>query len=121
MKTINKLIQKGIDGSINRKWIDQYCETNNITFPELINKIALLIAHKFDNGELSFEKADKAINCFWGIVYLDISENPPEKNVPEPFLSIYDAFDEGEYDHGDNEDPVTKYTVQQIRIILKNA
>ena len=121
MKTLNKLILEGIDGSINHKSIDQFCEEKNISFSELTNKLALLIAKKFDNGDLSFEKADKALNCIWGIIIEDISENLPVKSIPRPFFSIYEAFHEGEYDHGDIDDPDNKFTLPMIKKILKNA
>jgi hypothetical protein len=39
----------------------------------------------------------------------------------QPAWSIYLAFDDGEYDHGDGRDPVDSFTRPQIRNILNDA
>jgi hypothetical protein len=88
-----------------------------IELPELYNRIALIVADRFDNGTLSYEDGDSIMNAVFGMM---IDGDKPMESV-ERAWSIYLAFDEGEYDHGGSADPVESFTKPQIHHILDDA
>jgi hypothetical protein len=82
---------------------------------ELYDRIAMFLAEGFHRSELGFEFCDSIKNDLHGVITLADEERP------ELFWSVYLAFDEGEYYHGNNpeEDPVEAYTRPQIADILQ--
>ncbi len=102
---------------MNRADAESFCSAEGIELTELYNRIALIVADRFDNGTLSYEDGDGIMNASFGMM---IDGDKPMESV-EPAWSIYLAFDEGEYDHGGNTDPVESFTKPQIRNILNDA
>jgi hypothetical protein len=81
---------------------------------QLYDQIALFLARGFQASELSFAFCDAVINDLHGII------TSADEHRPEFFWSVYLAFDEGEYYHGNNreEDPVEVYTRPMISRVL---
>ena len=121
MKNLNLFIDQGIAGRIEFDTVQTYCEQNQISEGEFYNHLAVLIVKKFSTGDLSFEKADRAINSLMALVIQVNAENISTFEFPEPMYSIYDTFDSGEFDQGDKANPVEKFTIPAIKEILKNA
>lgn len=100
-----------------------YCEQSGLTPEAFCNKFSMLVAKGFASREFSYEFCDDAMNFLWGF----ITTPPvfcPDRNIPEPAFSIYQAFDEGEYHHaGDARevDPVDKYTRPMVNQILRES
>ncbi len=81
--------------------------------------MALAIAKRFDANTMSYDHADSAMNAIYGMMIEDAVQYGDGFMLPEPAFSVYIAFDEGEYDHDDGEDPVEKYTKPRIAEIVK--
>ena len=82
---------------------------------DLYDQISLKLARGFADGELDFTFCDAVVNhIHWGIA-LSGGERP------DLFLSVFLAFDHGEYYHDNNreEDPEEVYTRPMIEQILK--
>ena len=102
---------------MNRADAESFCAAENIELTDLYNRIALIVAKRFDNGTLSYEDGDGVMNAIFGML---IDGEKPMDSV-EPAWSIYLAFDEGEYYHGGSIDPVESFTRPQISNILNDA
>ena len=83
--------------------------------------MALIIAKRFYANTMPYDAADSAMNAIYGMMIEDAAQYGDGFVLPEPAFSIYIAFDEGEYDHGNGEDPVEKYTKPRIAEIVKDA
>jgi hypothetical protein len=70
---------------------------------------------------MSFDDADAAMNAIDTEMTEDAIRAGEGYKFPEPAFSIYEAFDAGEYDHGDGADPVEKYTRPALATILRKA
>lgn len=83
--------------------------------------MALRIAEEFHCGFLSYDEGDEAMNKIYGQMIEDFAKVGAGFEFPEPALSIYEAFDAGEYAHEDDgEDPVIKCTQPLISEILNS-
>ncbi len=116
---IEEILQKSIAENLSLNDFEKFSIEQGVKVEESFNKLSLLIAKKFNDGEMSYEDGDFAMNSVWPIM-LDYSM---KNDIPlvEPCYEIYCAFDAGEFDHGDGADPVEKYTVPAIRAVLENA
>jgi hypothetical protein len=120
MNALELIIQQATTGRINRADAEAACAATGIEMTELYNRIALIIAQRFDAGTLSYEDSDGAMNAILSLMTDDAVNGHPAPYV-EPAWSIYLAFDEGEYFHGGSSDPVETFTRPQIRQILDDA
>ena len=120
MKSSEQLIEQAIKGSICRKDVESLCVTRSVEIGELYNEIALLVAKRFHSGAMSYEDADAAMNAIFAMMVDDAANGKADAFI-EPAFSIYIAFDEGEYEHHEGEDPVEKYTRPAIRDLLNDA
>ena len=85
------------------------------------DKLAVILARKYHEGELDYATADWFANEFEGELtqlFIDIwpkSGGP----YPEKWSAVYEAFDSGEFDHfGRSTDPVAEFTNPQIAEFL---
>jgi hypothetical protein len=113
------LIQQAIKGEINLDDARAYCEMKTIQLSDLWNIMSLQIAREFHAGNLSYEDSDVAVNSIY--IKMLPGELEDEFILPEPAYSIFNAFDQGEFDHGDGSNPVETITKPQIEKILKEA
>jgi len=97
-----------------------HCAAPQIDPADFCNEFALSIANGFNNGQLTYEFCDDAMNYLFGFM-----THPPvfgaDKDMPEPAFTIYEAFDAGEFTRpGDapDVDPVEKYTKPLIKEVL---
>lgn len=115
---IEAAVQKG--GRPMHQEILSYCEAAAISPDAFCNRFSILIARGFHVGKFDYRFCDQAMNHLWGF----ITTPPvfgPDKDIPEPALSIYEAFDAGEFHHqGDSADidPVEQYTRPMIAAIV---
>ena len=117
MDALECLIHDATSGRINRADAESFCAAENIELADLCNRIALIVAERFDNRTLSYQDGDGVMNAIFGVL---VDGKKPMDSV-EPAWSIYLAFDEGEYYHGGDADPVESFTRPQIRHILNDA
>ncbi|MGH9929169.1 MAG: hypothetical protein ACREA9_08070, partial [Pyrinomonadaceae bacterium] len=114
---LERIIHDAASGRINRADAESFCAAENIELNDLYNRIALIVAERFDSGTLSYEDGDGVMNAIFGMM---IDGEKPIESV-QPAWSIYLAFDEGEYDHAGSTDPVESFTRPEIRKILNDA
>lgn len=116
---MEELLKKSTTEDIYLKDFENYSRYEGIEIVDSFNKLSLLIARKFDDGEMSYENGDFAMNGVWGVMldYIMVNDLP----VVEPCYEIYCAFDEGEYDQNDGADPVIMHTEPAIKKVLKHV
>lgn len=106
---VEEFIQAAVRGPVNKaRYLEWYSEA---TLGAFCNDVALVVAHCFLDGKMSFNDADAAANEYYAF-YIG---KPIE--IPEPADSIYLAFDRGEFAI-DGEDPIEEYTRPALRVIL---
>lgn len=69
-------------------------------------------------------QADGVANTLWTVILEAARPHAPagEEHFPEPAVSIFEAFDAGEYvRQGDDRDPVETFTVPRLRELLGDA
>jgi hypothetical protein len=118
---MDAIIQELINDSFRIGDIDEICKISRKTREVVFNELALELANRFQKGTLSYQDADWAMNCVWNFMIKDAMEQGEGFSLAQPAFEIYEAFDEGEYDHRDGSDPVEKYTKPQIKEILSRA
>lgn len=85
------------------------------------DKLAVILARKYHEGELDYETADWFANQLEGELTQLVVDIWPKNGGPEPKLwhAVYEAFDAGEFDHfGRSSDPVAEFTNPQIAEFL---
>ncbi|CAM5224333.1 hypothetical protein [Alishewanella longhuensis] len=117
--SIEEILKKSISENLSLNDFERFSTKEVLRIEDSFNQLSLLIAKRFDDGEMSYEDSDYAMNGVWPIMLDYIMK----KGAPlvEPCYEIYCAFDAGEFDHGDGADPVEKYTIPAIKAVLKNA
>jgi len=104
------IFKKAMSGDCDLATVQQLAKETKCTASDVFNEVALKIASEFQSGKLNFEDADFAINDLWSVMLDYTFTDEFDKKLPEPAYSIYDAFDQGEYDHKDGKDPVEHHT-----------
>jgi hypothetical protein len=102
---------------MNRADAESFCAAQGIELNDLYNRMALIVAERFNNDTLSYADGDGVMNAIFCMM---IEGATPMESI-EPAWSIYLAFDEGEYYHGGSTDPVESFTRPQLRNILNDA
>jgi len=106
---VEEFIEAALSGPVNEaRYLGWY---STATLGAFCNDVALTVAQRFVDGELSFDDADIVANRIYGLY---IGE---PIDIPEPADSIYLAFDRGEYSIA-GEDPVEQHTRPTLRKIL---
>ena len=117
MDTLERMIRDATSGRMNRADAESFCAAQGIELTDLYNRIALIVAERFNNDTLSYSEGDGVMNAIFGMM---IDGKTPMESI-QPAWSIYLAFDEGEYYHAGSTDPVESFTRPQIRNILNDA
>ena len=115
---LDPLIQELHDTHIERAKFDKVCADEGATPDEMYNRIATEVAVKFLAGEVEFLYADTVMIKVWSLMLMDAEEFGDGFTLAEPAFSIYEAFDAGEWDHGESGNPVEKYTRPWLNEIL---
>lgn len=92
---------------------------SGLSIVDLLNELSIILAKQFIDGVLSFEFCDEVMNGLMSVIVELALEAP----TPEPALSIYQAFDTGEYLHLDDAPdivPWEKYTLPALLEILRH-
>ena len=121
MSVPDTFIELASTGILDRENVNAYCAEQGISADDFYNRISLHLARSFVDGLMSFEAADLAMNHIWTFMMDDAVEFGDGFTLAEPAYAIYDAFDAGEYSHGDGRDPVEAFTRPALERILSNA
>jgi hypothetical protein len=113
---VQPLLAAALAGDSFRATLEARLAQSQIASASLYNIVAIAIAREFDAEQLTFEDADAAISTVWTTMVQDVANS--DADFPQPAYAIYEAFDAGEYDHGDGLDPVVTYTRPAVRRIL---
>jgi len=117
----DEIINLAIDGILKLNHIDSYREESGLTREEAFNSLSISVARRYQSQSLTYEEADYAANLIWSAMVQDCVDREDQGGFAQPAYDIYEAFDAGEYDHGDGDDPIEKYTKPRIKEILENA
>ena len=85
------------------------------------DKLAVILARKYHEGELDYVTADWFANKLEGdLIHLTVEMWPKNGGpYPEKWSEVYEAFDAGEFDHfGRSSNPVAEFTNPQIAEFL---
>jgi len=116
---IELLINSIVEGKEQKSDYAHCASEMNVRLPQLFNLVSIRIAKSFMSGHLSYADADFAMNSVWPAMLDYIMKS--NISLVEPCYAIYEAFDQGEYDHKDGSDPVEKYTKPLLVKVLGNA
>ncbi|MDO8392010.1 MAG: hypothetical protein Q7V57_16155 [Actinomycetota bacterium] len=110
----SRSIQSAVAGDDIAALIDEYQAGTSLS--EASDRLMVAIAERFLDGRLSYGDADQAANVWWALM----CRPGHHQTQPIPTLAhaIFDAFDQGEYTHGDHLDPVEQYTIPLLRSAL---
>jgi len=90
-------------------------------FNEACNAVGIRVARRFIAGDLDFGDADYVMNWVWFHIVMNWDGVEGSLSIPQPAFDIYEAFDAGEWNHGEPDvDPVKKYTIPELADILAN-
>jgi len=116
--TLDALIEELRNGVIERSKFGSFCAEENFTPDEMYNRIAVRIAEGFVAGDIDFAYGDAVMNNVWWLMVADAAKLGDGFTLAEPAFAIYEAFDAGEWDHGEMGDQVEKFTRPQLKKIL---
>lgn len=94
----------------------EYRQESGASFSETSDRLMVAVAESFLDGRLDYNDADQVANRWWGLVCN--STRPASDSIPDLAYEIFEAFDQGEYDHGDGLDSVEQYTIPLLRSAL---
>ncbi len=97
--------------------VQELCLEIRSTQRHPLDALALAVARRYVDGDVSFEAAYRLTSSLWNF---DLNS----RHVPSLMRSVYEAFDEGDGRHGGDDagtDPALKYTRPALAKILANA
>lgn len=112
------LIIKIDNGDCTLADFEEAASHTGYTVQQIFSKTALYFAKAFMNHEMDFDTADSALEWIFDAM-LRRTYSTSESIADTIAFPIYEAFDAGEYDHGDGKDPVETYTIPRLQKILK--
>lgn len=86
----------------------------------VFDKVAVILASKYQCGELDYSSADGLANRFQSLLNT-LGTWPKDGSGigPKRWYEVYEAFDAGEWDHfGRSSDPVAEFTNPQVTEFL---
>jgi len=112
----------GLDSAITTKDVMEYCKHTLSSIDDFANSFSKMIAERFYDNKYDYTFSDNAMN--WLNIFM-IGPMYAENGIdamPEYAHRVYLAFDDGEWNHGDeNINPVEEFTRPQIKEILDSC
>ena len=118
---IDAIIHNVVQGTFERETIYTLCRSKNLPLNDFCNAIALTVAKRFDDSSMAYEDADSVMNTIFALMIHEATRQGDGFVLAEPAYSIYLAFDAGEYDHHDGQDPVERYTKPMVKKALSGT
>lgn len=111
------LVQANSEPLLSEEDLRSWATSTGLSTPGLLDALALALARHYDDGELSFSQCDRIVNSLHSCAL------PSENPLPHLFLTVYFAFDAGEYYHDNDrtKDSEREYTRPQIIEVLRQA
>ena len=111
-----------LDPVPNRVYLDVHamCASVGGSIADALNTLALDLALRYFDGKVTYPVADAVINNMHAYCTRNIA-SMPNRTTPEPFFSVFLAFDAGEFYPADgikNPSPEERFTRPQIAAIL---
>ena len=100
--------------------LEEFRAAQGLEISDAIEVVAVVVAEQFLKHTVSFEQGDQILNLLWIRITDDLVEQGTSSSLPKLAYDIYDAFDAGEYDHGDGKDPVMTHTIPALQETLTN-
>jgi hypothetical protein len=105
----------------NRVYLDiqAMCESVGGPIADALNRLALDLAQRYFDGRVTYSVADAVINNMHAYCTRNIA-SLPGRTTPEPFFTVFLAFDAGEFypDEIRDPSPEERFTRPQIAAIL---
>ncbi|MEO7131391.1 MAG: hypothetical protein ABIZ07_08465 [Dermatophilaceae bacterium] len=79
---------------------------------QVLDAVSLEVAQRYSAGEMTFRQCDEVMSLVWSFCCR------PGHPIPDLTHEVFEAFDQGEYDHGDGADPEARFTKPMIRRIV---
>lgn len=112
-------IRDAVGGDLPKEQIDAIAAASGNDRTAAFNSIMVCLAELFLQGDLEFWDADDIANGVWPLMLKDAIDR--DVALPSPGFEIYEAFDAGEWDHGDpGQDPVEKFTRPILKELLES-
>jgi hypothetical protein len=113
---VESIVWAVVDGGDIAALVEDYQRQSGASFSATSDRLMVGVANEFLEGRLSYSDADQVANSWWALMC-----NPSRleaQSIPDVAYTIYGAFDQGEYDHGDDLDPIEHYTIPLLRSAL---
>jgi hypothetical protein len=66
--TLERIIRDATSGRMNLGDAESFCAAEGIELADLYNRIALIVAERFNNGTLSYADGDGVMNAIFGMM-----------------------------------------------------
>lgn len=96
--------------------IGEYQRESGASFSKTSDRLMVTVAEAFLDGRLTYSDADQVANSWWSEMCDPVRLEG--ESIPDLARAIFEAFDEGEYDHGDGLDPAEHYAIPLLRSAL---
>lgn len=103
--------------------LERFSQERGVPLVQACDQIALHIAQEYWEGKISYEAGDRVMNSLFSAVTTEAFFSRSDREIPPLVLSVYQAFDEGEYIHPDDspeDNQERKYTKPMIAVILSS-
>ena len=102
----------------------EWCAETGMSALDASNALALQIAKDYIDGRLDYDFCDRVMNSLLNAVTTEDFFAVSDRSVPEQLMSVYLAFDAGEYVHPEDrpeDNQEAKYTRPMIQSLLARA
>jgi hypothetical protein len=84
---------------LTREEVGRLCESQGSDVNAALDALALNVAAQYLSGTVGFQAADTLMNALF-------SHAAQHSDLPQTFMRVYEAFDQGEYHHAGDEEGV---------------
>ena len=124
MASVDSIVRAAVAGDDIVELFQGYQRESGVCFAAAMDGAMVAVAMSYLRGSLSYSDADSAANKLYTLMLnaagalgrpVAVSESDA---LPRLAWAIFEAFDQGEYDHGDGLDPVEHYTIPMLQSAL---
>jgi hypothetical protein len=118
---IDRILALAEANSLNLQELEYLAQEKGVSLVQACDDVALDVARNYGERKIDFDKGDRILNELFRTVTTAEFFSRSDRKVPPMVMSVYLAFDEGEYiHHGDLPGiaPEDKYTRPMIAAIL---
>jgi len=91
--------------------LQEYMQTSGDSLDAALDSVSVEVGQLFVSGGIKYEDADWVMNALWIVM-------TQQRTIPDLAYAVFNAFDQGEFDHGDGIDPVETYTIPLLHAAI---